>query len=121
MASLRGLSIAVAVALLLFAAASSVRGAGPGPITFPEHTVASVTFSHEAHLKVEGMACKECHPKVFPMKQGTVKITMLAMSKGEFCGACHDGKRAFLATSFESCQTCHVPAAASPAPSPAPE
>lgn len=118
MASLRALSIAVAVALLLFAAASSVRGAGPGPVVFPEHTVPCVTFSHEAHLKVEGMTCKECHTKIFPMKQGTVKITMLAMSKGEFCGACHDGKKAFMATSFEDCQKCHVPAAS---PSPAPQ
>jgi len=40
------------------------------------------------------------------MRAGTNAITMAALSAGEFCGRCHDGRTAW-AISFETCRDCH--------------
>lgn len=62
----------------------------------------AVTFSHQSHAKK--FNCSECHPAAFNMKQGTTKITMDEMYKGETCGRCHNGKVAF---SSYDCAKCH--------------
>jgi c(7)-type cytochrome triheme protein len=40
------------------------------------------------------------------MQQGANAVSMDAIKKGEFCGACHNGNIAFGA-SFENCTRCH--------------
>ena len=40
------------------------------------------------------------------MKKGA-KITMAAMNKGENCGACHNGSKAFASSDPKNCKTCH--------------
>ncbi len=62
----------------------------------------TVNFDHRSHMK--GLDCKECHPGIFLMKKGAQRITMAEINKGEYCGACHNGKRAF---SAEKCDKCH--------------
>ncbi len=59
-------------------------------------------FNHGKH--VETLGCKECHPHLFPMKKGITKIDMDAIYRGSYCGACHDGKKAF---SSSECTRCH--------------
>ena len=66
-----------------------------------------VVFSHENHTEKQGMKCNECHPKLFKMKAGGDEVTMAAMKEGKFCGACHDGKKAFDASSKDNCGKCH--------------
>jgi c(7)-type cytochrome triheme protein len=66
-----------------------------------------VVFSHENHTETKGMKCAECHPKLFKMKAGGDTVTMAAMKEGKFCGACHDGKKAFDASAADSCPKCH--------------
>lgn len=51
--------------------------------------------------------CYACHPALFEMKAGANKVTMDAIQKGKFCGACHNGKIAWAVT-FETCNRCHV-------------
>jgi len=41
------------------------------------------------------------------MKKGTDKLTMAAMNEGKFCGACHDGKKAFSVKAPADCVKCH--------------
>lgn len=60
-----------------------------------------VKFNHEFHA---AFGCRECHPGVFLMKKGAAVMTMDAMYKGRFCGACHDGKKAFPSS---ECTRCH--------------
>jgi c(7)-type cytochrome triheme protein len=60
-----------------------------------------VTFTHQSHAKRSG--CSDCHPKPFLMKKGASKITMDEMYKGDSCGVCHNGKKAFAATACEKC------------------
>ena len=70
-------------------------------------------FSHETHLQRDGMLkCTQCHPKIFVMKKHdstlrTGHLTMAQMEKGEYCGSCHDGTKAFSITDKKSCWKCH--------------
>lgn len=59
-------------------------------------------FNHESHSKI--FACKECHPKIFLMKAGNAHISMKGIDAGEYCGACHNGKKAFPSS---ECNKCH--------------
>jgi len=70
-------------------------------ITFNKTSVPS-KFNHEAHAKKAG--CRDCHPGVFLMKAGTASITMKDIDKGAYCGACHNGKKAFASS---ECTKCH--------------
>jgi len=62
----------------------------------------AVSFSHDFHRSM--YACEECHPKLFEMKKTRGRMTMDGMSKGKFCGFCHNGDTA---TSVTECSKCH--------------
>ena len=62
----------------------------------------SVIFSHKKHAVWNG--CEVCHPDIYPHTQGAVRSTMLEISSGASCGACH-GKVAF---SLGECERCHL-------------
>ncbi|MCI5207701.1 MAG: hypothetical protein D3910_02655 [Candidatus Electrothrix sp. ATG2] len=70
----------------------------------------AVLFDHALHNKELGLACNECHMKLFEMKMGSAgeqaDFNMEAMYNGKYCGACHNGVLAFdLKT---GCTKCHV-------------
>lgn len=67
-----------------------------------------VTFSHETHFD-KNLKCTDCHVKVFKMKRGISGTpTMAAMNEGKFCGACHNGGKAFTTKDAANCSKCHV-------------
>jgi len=82
-----------------------------GGIIIFEKPVKAVIFRHEAHLK-RGLACKSCHPVLFAKKKGSSEekedFTMDAIYRGGYCGACHDGKKAFAADIDINCTLCHI-------------
>jgi c(7)-type cytochrome triheme protein len=41
------------------------------------------------------------------MTQGSYKMDMKTLTKGDFCGLCHDGKKAFDLKSPGNCKRCH--------------
>ncbi len=67
-----------------------------------------VLFSHQKHKKAENK-CEDCHPKIFKKERGSSDkgnaITMKVLRKGQFCGQCHNGKKAFKVMS--KCKKCH--------------
>ena len=72
--------------------------------------VRTVIFEHNGHVK-KGLQCSSCHPKLFETRIGAAeehpnKFTMEALYAGQYCGACHDGKKAF--ASNTRCTTCHI-------------
>lgn len=79
-----------------------------GTIIF-ERPVKAVIFQHEAHLE-KGLSCKSCHPALFDKKKGSAEdmedFTMDSIYRGNYCGACHDGKKAFAADT--NCTLCHI-------------
>lgn len=70
----------------------------------------SVRFDHSLHNKELGLACNECHMKLFDMKTGSAgeqaDFTMESMYNGKYCGACHNGDLAFDLKA--DCTKCHV-------------
>jgi c(7)-type cytochrome triheme protein len=71
------------------------------PIAFNKTALPS-KFSHELHSKRS--VCKDCHSGIFSMKAGAAQVSMQDLGKGLYCGACHEGKKAF---SSSECARCH--------------
>jgi c(7)-type cytochrome triheme protein len=94
----------VGIFLALLLSSIAFAKVGGGDIVF-EVKKGKVTFSHESHVKSAGLACQECHDKLFVTKAKDKKATMADMGKGKSCGACHNGKRAF--TVKGNCENCH--------------
>ncbi len=69
------------------------ESAGVRPVVFPH-------WFHRIRFR-----CKVCHHELgFVMRAGANDITMDDISRGRFCGMCHDGE---VAWSVENCDLCH--------------
>ena len=61
-----------------------------------------IIFSHRKHTVWNG--CELCHPEIFTgVKKGTSHYTMVDISQGKSCGACHTS----VAFPLTDCQRCH--------------
>lgn len=112
-------SAMVAASAALMFSAGSVLAVPPGKVVEFDSPNGKVIFNGKVHAD-KGLKCADCHtkPKLFEMKKGGDKKTMAAMNEGKFCGACHDGKKAFSVKAPADCAKCHAakgkPAAAAP-------
>jgi c(7)-type cytochrome triheme protein len=75
-------------------------------IEFEGGGTGKVVFDGTFHAD-QGLLCKDCHPKIFPMKKGSVKLTMADLNAGKRCGECHNGTRAFKTGDAANCTRCH--------------
>lgn len=81
---------------------------GGGDVTYAPKGAGKVLFQHEYHVKLKGMKCNNCHYKTFQMRGGDAyKMDMGTLTKGQFCGICHDGKKAFDVKAPQGCVRCH--------------
>lgn len=80
---------------------------GGGDLTFAPKNAAAVVFSHEKHVTAKNLRCSHCHYQIFQMAQGSYKMEMSKMTKGEFCGKCHNGQKAFDVQDQKACSRCH--------------
>ncbi|HEX2310460.1 MAG TPA: cytochrome c3 family protein, partial [Vicinamibacterales bacterium] len=81
----------------------------PGPIkmTRTGDSPGQVIFTHATHVDASAPACTTCHPREFRILKASPRrapVTHAAMDKGRYCGACHDGKKAF---ALDDCAACH--------------
>ncbi len=87
----------------------SCHGASEEPIMWEKPTKAA--FSHTQHVEEFELECSSCHSTVFAMKKGAATasgdFTMAAFAEGKYCGSCHNGDDAFVASS--QCESCHFP------------
>ena len=100
--------ITIVSVCLVFAATSY---ASMKTLEFAGGAQGKVVFDGKMHnTKLGAGKCMECHKSntPFPMKapgaEGSAKITA-PHKVGEFCGTCHDGKKAFLQEG--NCDKCH--------------
>ncbi len=70
-----------------------------------EETPGGVTFNHYTHVEKIELKCTDCHYNLFASEQHASGITMEGIFEGEWCGACHDGDKAF---GVDECNACHV-------------
>jgi c(7)-type cytochrome triheme protein len=100
---------ALALAFVLAAATAAVAAAYPSALRIPRRepgqaaAIPEALFSHRTH---GAFGCYSCHPSTFP--QSAFGFTHEDMSKGRFCGRCHDGRVGF-AIAGTACARCHVP------------
>ncbi|MDH4162359.1 MAG: hypothetical protein OEW15_06675 [Nitrospirota bacterium] len=98
------LAIVLGFVIPIAAAAQKVGG---GDIKFTPKNASPVTFSHELHVKGKGIKCTGCHYQIFQMAQGSYKMDMSKITKGDFCGKCHNGQKSFDVKGSENCAKCH--------------
>ena len=69
-----------------------------------------VPFRRKFHVMEKKLSCPECHTKVFQMKKFSAsrEMTMAKLNNGQYCGACHNGTKAFATKDIQSCTKCHV-------------
>lgn len=75
-------------------------------ITWPGGGRGRVVFEGKEHAE-KGYTCNSCHPGLFQMKKGAATMTMDALNKGRYCGACHNGTVAFSTNDPGKCHECH--------------
>ena len=91
----------------------NVMAVPPGRTLEFASPMGKVTFDGKVHAD-KGLQCADCHfkPKLFEMKKGGDKMSMAAMGEGKFCGACHNGAKAFNVKAPADCVKCHKTGAA---------
>jgi len=94
---------------VMLAPAAALAKVGGGDITYTPKGAGKVIFKHELHVSSKGQKCSNCHYKTFQMTGGDAyKMDMATLTKGLFCGSCHDGIRSFDLKLAENCKRCHV-------------
>jgi c(7)-type cytochrome triheme protein len=78
---------------------------GGGDVTYRPPGADMVVFSHDLHVGKASLKCNDCHFKLFPIEGKGKKATMADMERGQSCGACHNGTRAFEVK--KNCTSCH--------------
>ncbi len=100
------LALVLGVAGLL---APAAKAGDYGDITFTRkgHVMDDLppaVFPHWLHRMQ--YKCPACHDDLFKMKAGANAVTMDELQAGKWCGACHNGKIAFI-SDLNSCLRCH--------------
>jgi c(7)-type cytochrome triheme protein len=102
--------IAILIAVvgsLVISTGSFAQTVGGGDLTFKPKNAAPVVFSHEKHVVEHGLKCTGCHYQIFQMARGSYKMNMSKITKGDFCGKCHNGQKAFDVKDKKNCTRCH--------------
>ena len=100
--------VPVLLATLALVASPSPAKVGGGDITYTPKGAAPVVFNHEYHVALKGQRCNLCHYKTFQMTGGaSYQMNMTTLTKGKFCGLCHNGRKAFDVQDAHSCSRCH--------------
>ncbi len=99
--------LVVIFCLFLSTGISLAAGTGGGDLTFKPQNAKPVIFSHEEHVNVKELKCSACHNHTFQMGKDEDKMDMSKMTKGLFCGHCHNGTKAFDVKDKANCQRCH--------------
>ena len=100
-------AVSFVIGLFLIATASAASGMiGGGDIVFQVKGAGAVTFRHEGHVAGAGLTCTACHSGLYTTKEKRKKTNMTRMQKGQSCGACHNGMKAFSVKA--DCGRCHA-------------
>lgn len=97
----------VFMAYLTISLSALARAVGGGDLTFAPKNASPVVFSHEQHVVGKGLKCTGCHYQIFEMAHGSYKMDMSNITKGAFCGKCHNGHKVFDVKDQKNCIRCH--------------
>ncbi len=101
------LAVLLSVAALL-SFGGTASGVAPGrTVEYAGGGAGKVVFDGDSH---KSLTCMECHTRIFSRMTKNApraKITMKDIYEGKYCGACHNGTRAFDAKKTDNCSKCH--------------
>jgi len=103
----RACVLIVVLCLVLSAGIAVAAVPGGGDMAYKPQNAKPVTFSHDQHVNIKELKCSACHNHTFQMSTGEDKIDMAKITKGLFCGHCHNGERAFDVKEKTNCVRCH--------------
>ncbi len=105
---MKKLFVLALVVVVTFAMAMTAFAVPSGKtVEFEGKGAGKVVFDGGVHAKA-GLKCADCHQSgLFKMKKGGDAITMKDINDGKFCGACHNGTKAFSAKDAANCAKCH--------------
>ncbi len=105
----------VGIVLLAFLGAGAAVSAQTLPrlpgelkLTRSADSPGQVVFDHATHVDSSKPACTPCHPREFSIlkaNRGKRPILHDNFNKGQQCGSCHDGRKAFKVE--DDCTNCH--------------
>lgn len=100
--------VAIVLAVLIsIVLVGNVFAVAPGKtVEYAGGAQGKVIFDGKTHAD-KGLKCNDCHTKIFQMKKGSFKMTEADHGTDKYCGACHDGKKAFAMKDAASCAKCH--------------
>ncbi len=100
--------ISLLAAAVLLVLAGPIIAVPPGKtVVFEPKGAGKVVFDGKVHAE-KGLKCADCHQSgLFKMKKGADVMTMKEMQAGKFCGACHNGTKAFGMKETADCAKCH--------------
>lgn len=101
------LAVVLVAVYFLVPLSAFAQKVGGGDLTFTPKNASPVVFSHEQHVKGKGIKCTACHYQIFQMTKGSDKIDMSKITKGDFCGNCHNGQKSFDVKDEKNCGRCH--------------
>jgi c(7)-type cytochrome triheme protein len=99
--------IGVVIVCLSISLSAIAQKIGGGDLTFTPKNALPVVFSHEKHVVGKGLKCSGCHYQIFQMANGSYKMDMAKITKGAFCGKCHNGQKSFDVADKNNCIRCH--------------
>ncbi len=103
----KGLLLTLVVVISLVMAMTAFAVPSGKTVDFEAKGAGMVVFNGTTHAAA-GLKCADCHSSgLFKMKKGGDMITMAAMNEGKFCGACHNGTKAFATKDAANCGKCH--------------
>ncbi len=85
---------------------NEVLAVPPGKVLTWNTGTDQVVFDGRVHAAA-GLACADCHDKLFQTRKGAAVMRMKNINEGQFCGKCHNGKKAFNANDPNNCSKCH--------------
>ena len=99
--------LALVVVVTLAMAVSAFAVPAGKTVEFDGKGAGKVVFDGKIHAD-KGGKCADCHQSgLFKMKKGADVMTMKDMEAGKFCGACHNGTKAFSVKDKAACAKCH--------------
>ena len=101
--------IVLAVSVVMLAMAVTAYAVPSGKtVEFAPKGAGKVVFSGKVHADAK-LKFADCHASgLFKMKKGADASTMKDINEGKFCGACHNGAKAFSAKDAANCAKCHA-------------
>ncbi len=97
----------LAVLFLVLPVGTAFADVGGGDLSYNPKNAKPVLFSHAKHVDGKEYKCSACHNHTFQMAKDTYKMDMSKITKGQFCGRCHNGERSFDVNDKASCGKCH--------------